>query len=94
MEIKNTMKNPNELNLVKLHKEVLDSILKTTKREEERDGSIWKILISDSFCENMISTILKVGNLRELNITLHLHLSQKGEKKEKKLHGAKVYYLV
>jgi len=78
---------------VKMQKDLLYSVLKTSRREEESDGCVWKVLIFDTFSKNMLSTILKVGNLRELNITLHLHLLSQAEKREK-LHGVKAFYLI
>ena len=34
----------------------------------------WKILIYDSFCRDMISTLFKVADLRRHGVTLHLHI--------------------
>ncbi|KAL4465258.1 hypothetical protein ABPG74_001972 [Tetrahymena malaccensis] len=88
-----SMKQGKQTNLIKLQRDVLENVLKVSKREEESDGCVWKVLIFDSHCSNILSTLLKVGHLREMNITLHLNINQKGEKRDR-LHGVKAYYLV
>lgn len=37
------------------------------------DPPLWKILILDSFCQSLVSCVLRVGDLREHGITLHLY---------------------
>lgn len=49
----------------------------------------WKILIFDDFTYNIISNF-KIGDLRENNITLHLHIKEKKEE----LLGVQVIYFI
>ena len=39
----------------------------------------WKILVYDSYCRDVISPLLKVGDLRKCGITLHLLLDSERE---------------
>ena len=32
----------------------------------------WKILIYDHFCRDLLSTLMKVGDLRKHGVTLHM----------------------
>jgi len=54
------------------------------------DAYIWKILVFDNFCQESLSTIFKVGNLRDENITLHLPLHSQRDK----IHGVNTIYYV
>jgi hypothetical protein len=38
-------------------------------------SGVWKILIYDSYCQDILSPLLSVNALRELGITLHLHIN-------------------
>ncbi|CAD8187391.1 unnamed protein product [Paramecium pentaurelia] len=50
----------------------------------------WKILCYDSYCEKRLSTIYRVGDLREMCITLHFNLDQNRER----LHGVTAIYFI
>ncbi|EOD22073.1 Sly1, SM superfamily protein, partial [Emiliania huxleyi CCMP1516] len=39
----------------------------------------WKVLVYDSFCRDVISPLLKVGDLRKRGVTLHLLLDAERE---------------
>jgi Proteins involved in synaptic transmission and general secretion, Sec1 family len=54
------------------------------------DSYVWKILIFDHFCQESLSTIFKVGNLRDENITLHLNLHSQRDK----IHGVNTIYYI
>ena len=51
---------------------------------------MWKIIIYDDYCQDMLSTLFKIGNLRAKNITLHLNLKSKREK----INGVNTIYFV
>ncbi|PVU84626.1 hypothetical protein BB559_007509 [Furculomyces boomerangus] len=44
------------------------------KNNEDEDELIWKALIFDSFCRDIVSTVLKVSDLRENGVTVHMML--------------------
>ncbi|CAD8190084.1 unnamed protein product [Paramecium octaurelia] len=56
--------------LIQAQREALNPILKPDIRIP------WKILCYDSYCEKRLSTIYRVGDLREMCITLHFNLDQ------------------
>lgn len=68
------------------------SLNKTSTFEEisSEDPYIWKILVFDNFCQESLSTIFKVGNLRDENITLHLNLHAQRDK----IHGVNTIYYI
>ncbi len=68
------------------------SLNKTSTFEElsADESYIWKILVFDNFCQESLSTIFKVGNLRDENITLHLPLHSSKDK----IHGVNTIYYV
>ncbi|KAJ2780485.1 Vesicle trafficking between the ER and Golgi [Coemansia javaensis] len=46
---------------------------------EERDGGpadapIWKVLVLDAFCRDVVSTVLRVNDLRDNGVTVHMQL--------------------
>lgn len=66
------------------------SLNKPTKTLEptEDDPYVWKILIFDQFCQESLSTLVKVGNLRDENVTLHLNINSPRDK----IHGVNIIY--
>jgi len=68
------------------------SLNKSSTYEEisSEDPYIWKILVFDTFCQESLSTIFKVGNLRDENITLHLNLHTQRDK----IHGVNTIYYI
>jgi hypothetical protein len=34
---------------------------------------VWKILVYDSYCRDILATLMKVGDLRQYGITLHMY---------------------
>ncbi|PVU94944.1 hypothetical protein BB561_002148 [Smittium simulii] len=42
--------------------------------EDSEDETTWKILIFDEYCRDIVSTLLKVSDLRENGITVHMLL--------------------
>lgn len=36
--------------------------------------SPWKVLVMDSFVQRLVSPVLRIADLRELGVTLHLYL--------------------
>ncbi|KAI8074947.1 Sec1-like protein [Gongronella butleri] len=40
-----------------------------------QDGPVWKVLIFDRFCQDIVSSIMRVNDLRENGITVHMLLS-------------------
>lgn len=46
---------------------------------EEGSGSdwqgVWKVLLYDDYCHNVLAPLLKVGELRKQGITLHMYAS-------------------
>ncbi|EGR32432.1 sec1 family protein, putative [Ichthyophthirius multifiliis] len=74
-----------------MQKHELQALFKNYQNDEDlHTQSIWKVLIYDTYSQNILSTLLKVGNLRDLNITLHNSILTKREK----LHGMNAYYLI
>ena len=49
----------------------------------------WKVLIYDDYTQNIL-TNFKTGDLREHNVTLHLHVKQQKEK----LIGVNIIYFI
>lgn len=37
------------------------------------DEPVWKILIFDQFCQDIISSVLRVSDLRENGVTVHMY---------------------
>lgn len=87
--------NFQRIDLRQLQYESLIKILSLNKSStyEEMSGDdpyIWKILVFDTFCQESLGTIFKVGNLRDENITLHLNLHSQRDK----IHGVNtIYYM-
>ncbi|KAI9502583.1 Sec1-like protein [Coemansia spiralis] len=40
----------------------------------EPEAPIWKVLVFDSFCRDIVSTVLRVNDLRENGVTVHMQL--------------------
>ncbi|CAD8195252.1 unnamed protein product [Paramecium pentaurelia] len=70
--------------LIQAQRDALNSILKPDIRIP------WKILCYDQYCEKKLSTIYRVGDLREMCITLHFNLDQNRER----LHGVTAIYFI
>ncbi|CAK93741.1 unnamed protein product (macronuclear) [Paramecium tetraurelia] len=70
--------------LIQAQRDALTPILKPDIRIP------WKILCYDSYCEKRLSTIYRVGDLREMCITLHFNLDQNRER----LHGVTALYFI
>jgi hypothetical protein len=34
---------------------------------------VWKILVYDSYCRDILAPLMKVGDLRQYGVTLHLY---------------------
>ena len=82
-----TLKKLLNLNQENLHPSTTSSQDDTHSND---DGYIWKVLIYDKFCSNVLSTLFKVGNFWNENVTLHLGIQSNREK----LYGIKVLYFV
>ena len=39
-----------------------------------KDDATWKVLIYDKYCRDIISPLFKVGQLKQMNVTLHMML--------------------
>jgi hypothetical protein len=63
-----------ESNLLKVQSSLLQSILNPNNNNLLDEENSWKILIFDTFCQNLLTLLFKVGNLRDHNITLHLNI--------------------
>ncbi|KAM3139011.1 hypothetical protein pb186bvf_008822 [Paramecium bursaria] len=57
---------------------------------EPESACPWKILVFDNCSQRILSTLYRVGDLREKCITLHLNLNQKRER----LYGVLTLYLI
>merc|ERR1711865_1018051 len=60
----------------------LIQMLNFNKLAEESSGGIdekWKVLIYDQFCRDVISPLLRVGDLRKQGVTLHLEIENNRE---------------
>ena len=97
IKIMNTVpyENFQTVDLRQLQYESLTKILSLNKSStfEEMssdDPYIWKILVFDKFGQESLSTIFKVGNLRDENITLHLNLHSQRDK----IHGVNTIYYI
>jgi len=55
---------------------VILRFLQLNSSDEEKSywQGVWKILLYDDYCRNLLGPILKVGQLRKQGITLHLYL--------------------
>jgi hypothetical protein len=42
---------------------------------DDPDATPWKVLIYDTVCRDILSPLIKVGDLRRLGVTLHLSIS-------------------
>ncbi|OMJ27639.1 Protein sly1, partial [Smittium culicis] len=73
------------LNILNLHGSAENSgnsdfqntqLLTSNQNESSNSGTqiVWKILVLDEFCRDIISTLLKVSDLRENGITVHMML--------------------
>merc|ERR1711865_636645 len=63
--------------LMDKQREGLKQMLNFNKLAEESSGGIdekWKVLVYDEFCRDVISPLLRVGDLRKLGVTLHLEI--------------------
>jgi hypothetical protein len=52
--------------------------MRSSSRDQEKKESWedqWKILVYDSYCRDIISPLLRVGELRKRGVTLHLMLN-------------------
>lgn len=68
------------INVQTLH---LKKVLEVSQRSSESsqgDDYVWSILIFDQFSQEMFSTLYKIGQLRDKNITLHLKITANREK--------------
>eukprot|EP01022_Parablepharisma_sp_SALTPOND_P033005 TRINITY_DN88026_c2_g1_i1.p2 TRINITY_DN88026_c2_g1~~TRINITY_DN88026_c2_g1_i1.p2 ORF type:complete len:574 (+),score=68.37 TRINITY_DN88026_c2_g1_i1:6275-7996(+) len=74
-------------NIMRIQQKKLIRILKlnASKHEEHAELQqftqlfVWKVLIYDSHAKNVITSLLKVGNMRSYNVTLFLDLESKRE---------------
>ncbi|KAJ2242050.1 Vesicle trafficking between the ER and Golgi, partial [Coemansia sp. RSA 455] len=41
---------------------------------DDQNTPIWKVLVFDSFCRDIVSTVLRVNDLRDNGITVHMLL--------------------
>eukprot|EP00656_Telonema_subtile_P019587 TRINITY_DN20816_c0_g1_i1.p1 TRINITY_DN20816_c0_g1~~TRINITY_DN20816_c0_g1_i1.p1 ORF type:complete len:612 (-),score=140.15 TRINITY_DN20816_c0_g1_i1:137-1972(-) len=65
-------------NLMDRQRDGLIQMLNFNKLPEESSGGIdekWKVLVYDDFCRDVISPLLKVGDLQSRGVTLHLEIS-------------------
>lgn len=56
--------------------EAIVRFLNLNARDEGTEGAwqgVWKILLYDDYCQNVLAPLLKVGELRKQGITLHLY---------------------
>ena len=85
------------MNLLQKQQEYFQKIMDSPNLTSEFDfqtnqsnlNDSWKVLIFDDFTYNIISNF-KIGDLRENNITLHLHIKEKKEE----LLGVQVIYFI
>ena len=64
--------------LMDKQREALVQMLNFNQLPEESSGGRnerWKVLIYDEFCRDIISPLLKVGDLQKQGVTLHLDIS-------------------
>lgn len=71
---------PSQVDIRSLQYTSLKRILSLNKANQNDginndDPYVWKILIFDQFCQESLSTLFKVGNLRDENVTLHLNIA-------------------
>ena len=67
-----------ELSVQERQRGVIRQMLSLSE-DEDRDevmngGDTWKVLIYDSYCRDIISPLFKVGDLKRMNVTLHMML--------------------
>ena len=73
------------MSLLKLQRNALSPILSPQGQDSQ-----WKILIFDTHCQSILSTLYRVGELRELCITLHVNINSKRDR----LHGVLAIYFL
>lgn len=73
------MENKYQIDFQKLQKKSIKEMLNITDTKTLESDCVWKILIFDTFCQAIMSTLYKVGDLREENVTLHLNIEAKRE---------------
>lgn len=64
-------------NLMDRQRDGLIQMLNFNKLPEESSGGLdekWKVLVYDDFCRDIISPLLKVGDLQKRGVTLHLEI--------------------
>ena len=71
--------------LMQVQKELLNKVLTSNE-----GGLSWKILIFDAYNRAIVSSQLKMKDLRDQNITLYLSLNENREQ----IHGVTIVYLV
>lgn len=79
------MDSQKKQSLLQVQKELLGKVLTSS------EGALsWKILIFDSYNRAIVSSQLKMKDLRDQNITLYLSLKENREQ----IHGVTIVYLV
>ena len=71
-------------------KEQKSSIINLLKLKNDKSESVWKVMIYDQFCKDVLSTIFKVGTLRELKISLHMNIKDQ----KQPIKGINTIYLI
>lgn len=61
------------------------------QQHQQQLQSCWKILIYDDQCQESLSTIFKVGDLRNQNVTVYFNIN---DPKREKLQGIDVVYFI
>lgn len=74
-----------KLSLMQVQRELLTKVLNSSET-----GLSWKILIFDAYNRAIVSSQLKMKDLRDQNITLYLSLHENREQ----IHGVTIVYLV
>ncbi|KAJ2545771.1 Vesicle trafficking between the ER and Golgi, partial [Coemansia sp. RSA 1933] len=46
----------------------------SSNNEKDVEAPIWKVLVFDSFCRDVVSTVLRVNDLRDNGVTVHMQL--------------------
>lgn len=77
------------MNIQHKQRQVLERMLALNDTEGDA-SSTWKVLVYDTFCQNVLSPILDVGALRNAGVTLHLHISSLRQP----VHDAPAIYFV
>ncbi|KAJ2687137.1 Vesicle trafficking between the ER and Golgi, partial [Coemansia spiralis] len=42
--------------------------------DDAGEAPIWKVLVLDTFCRDVVSTVLRVNDLRDNGVTVHMQL--------------------